>query len=119
MQLRDHHGPGGDGVRTIYAIPAPDSMRATIEVYGDQDMGWYEWRILDAGRVVYDTGTEGNSHCWGRQYGQAEIALRDALIYASGGPCTDGLSREGQRVLGPVLDDFFRLPQMRTLKGVG
>ena len=63
-------------VKTIYTIPAPDSLSATIEVYGDPENAWYEWRIRDGERVIHDTG--------GRQYGQAEIALRDALMYATG-----------------------------------
>ena len=65
-------------MKTIYTIPAPDSQNATIEVYGDPDNAWYEWRIIDGGRIVQDTSSEG------RQYGQAEIALRDALMVASG-----------------------------------
>jgi hypothetical protein len=36
---------GDREVKTIYRIPAPDSMSATIEVYGDPDNAWYEWRI--------------------------------------------------------------------------
>jgi hypothetical protein len=71
-------------MKTIYTLPAPDSMSATIEVYGDPDNAWYEWRILDGGRTVQDTGTEGHGAFRGRQYGQAEIALRDALMAASG-----------------------------------
>lgn len=61
---------------TIYKIPAPHSNEQQIEVYGDPDMAWYEWRIIDAqGQTIIDTRN--------RQYGQAEIALRDALTYAS------------------------------------
>lgn len=62
-------------VQTIYSIPAPYSMGAMIEVYGDPDMGWYEWRIVADGRVEQDTKEQG--------YGSAEIALRDALMEAS------------------------------------
>jgi hypothetical protein len=29
-------------VKTICTISAPDSMSATIEVYGDPDNAWYE-----------------------------------------------------------------------------
>lgn len=76
-------------MKTIYTIPAPDSLGATIEVYGDPDNAWYEWRILDGGRVVQDTSSEG------RQYGQAEIALRDALMVASG--LRDGYTIEAER----------------------
>jgi hypothetical protein len=28
-------------MKTIYAIPAPDSMSAIIEVHGDPDNAWY------------------------------------------------------------------------------
>jgi hypothetical protein len=63
-------------MNTLYTIPAPDSLSATIEVYGDPENGWYEWRIRDGGRVIHDTSD--------RQYGQAEVALRDALMYATG-----------------------------------
>lgn len=65
-------------MKTIYSIPAPYYLDAVIEVYGDPENVWYEWRIVDGGRVVQDSGTEG------RQYGQAEIALRDALMVATG-----------------------------------
>ena len=67
-------------MKTIYTVPAPDSISAVIEVYGDPENAWYEWKIIDGGRAVRDTGNEG------RQYGQAEIALRDALMCASGMP---------------------------------
>lgn len=42
-----------------------------IEVYGEPDMGWYEWRILERGAVIHDTRDAG--------YGSPAIALRDAL----------------------------------------
>lgn len=71
-------------MQTIYAMPAPDSMSAMIEVYGDPENAWYEWRIIDGGRTVLDTGAEGHNTFQGRQYGQAEIALRDALMFATG-----------------------------------
>jgi hypothetical protein len=29
-------------MKTIYSLPAPDSMSAIIEVYGDPDNAWYE-----------------------------------------------------------------------------
>lgn len=69
---------------TIYTIPAPDSVSAVIEVYGEPENAWYEWRILESGRAVRDTGNESYAAFQGRQYGQAEIALRDALMFASG-----------------------------------
>lgn len=65
-------------IKTIYTIPAPYTINVTIEVYGDPDNAWYEWRIIDGKHVEKDTG-DGQ----GCQYGQAEIALRDALIFAS------------------------------------
>lgn len=68
----------------LYRVPTPYSMGdAMIEVYGDPEMGWYEWRILEHGRITQDTGQEGTAFCPGRQYGIAVIALRDALIEAS------------------------------------
>ena len=47
--------------KVIYTIPAPNSIGALIEVYGEPENAWYEWRIIDGGRVVQDTGTEGHS----------------------------------------------------------
>jgi len=74
-------------MKTVYTIPAPDSLNAQIEVYGEPENAWYEWRIIiDGGGTVRDTGTEGHGPFQGRQYGQAEIALRDALMFASGLP---------------------------------
>lgn len=77
-------------MKTIYTIPAPDSLGAMIEVYGEPENAWYEWRILDGGHIVQDTGKEGHAAFEGRQYGQAEIALRDALMVASGLPDPTG-----------------------------
>jgi hypothetical protein len=82
-------------MKTIYTIPAPDSLGAQIEVYGEPENAWYEWRIIDGGRTVRDTGTEGHSAFQGRQYGQAEIALRDALMVASG--LKDGHTMESEQ----------------------
>jgi hypothetical protein len=70
-------------MKTIYRVPAPNYRDAVIEVYGEPSQAWYEWRLLDAGRVVHDTGTEGTHAFQGRQYGQPEIALRDALIFST------------------------------------
>ena len=72
-------------LKTIYSVPCPDSLQGLIEVYGEPENAWYEWRLVDCGRIVRDTGTEGHAAFQGRQYGQAEIALRDALIYVTGG----------------------------------
>ncbi|MDE1999802.1 MAG: hypothetical protein KGI52_12865 [Burkholderiales bacterium] len=60
----------------IYRIPAPYSQGETqIVVYGEPDMGWYEWRVETIGKVMRDTKDKG--------YGCAEIALRDALVATS------------------------------------
>lgn len=69
----------------FHKVDAPYSMDAVIEVYGGDGEGWSEWRIVDgAGETVQDTGTEGAGTFRGRQYGSPEIALRDALMVASG-----------------------------------
>lgn len=63
-------------MKTIHSIPVPFSMGdAMIEVYGEPDMGAYEWRVVASGKVERDTKNQG--------YGNAEIALRDALIAMS------------------------------------
>ena len=79
-------------MKVMYRVPAPynDGM---IEVYGDPENAWYEWRILADERIVQDTGVEA------RQYGQAEIALRDALMVASG--LEDGYTTQCARSRGP------------------
>lgn len=62
-------------IKTIYEIPAPFTSH-TIEVYGDSDNGYYEWRLVSRnGEILRDT----KDQC----YGNAEIALRDALIACS------------------------------------
>ena len=77
----------------IYKIPAPDSMTYCIEVYGDRAQAWYEYRVLDGtGTVIVDTGSEGS---FGRQYGQAEVALRDALMWSTG--MADGYTQDAER----------------------
>jgi hypothetical protein len=70
-------------MKTIYTIPAPDTLESVIEVYGDPENGWYEWRIIEQGKAVKDTGKEDHGTFRGRGYGQAEIALRDALMFAT------------------------------------
>jgi hypothetical protein len=82
-------------MKTIYTIPAPDSIGAVIEVYGEPENVWYEWRIIDGGRTVRNSGTEGHSAFQGWQYGQAEIALCDALMAASG--LKDGYTMEAEQ----------------------
>jgi hypothetical protein len=54
-------------MKTVYTIPAPDSFSGQIEVYGEPENAWYEWRIIDGGRIVQDTGTEGSSVFQGRR----------------------------------------------------
>ena len=77
----------------IYNIPAPDSMHNVIEIYGDRGQAWYEYRVLDGtGTVIVDTGAEGS---FGRQYGQPEVALRDALMWSTG--MADGYTQDAER----------------------
>lgn len=61
----------------IYTVAHPYRGSARIEVYGEADMGWYEWRIVENGAVSRDTGRDGAGQ--GLGYGSPEIALRDAL----------------------------------------
>jgi len=81
-------------IHTIYKIPAPDSMHQVIEIYGDRAQAWYEYRVLDGttGAVILDTASEGS---FGRQYGQPEIALRDALMHCTG--MADGYTQDAER----------------------
>lgn len=65
----------------IYTVNHPFITEGRIEVYGEADMGWYEWRIIDKGAVSHDTAREGNGQ--GLGYGSPEIALRDALVVAT------------------------------------
>lgn len=59
-------------MQILYKIPAPYTARnEMIEVYGEPDMGWYEWRVVEGGAVLRDTKN--------KLYDCAEIALRDAL----------------------------------------
>lgn len=60
----------------LYTVPTPFGVDEFIDVYGQPDMGWYEWRVRTAaGVVLRDTKNHG--------YGNAEIALRDALVATS------------------------------------
>lgn len=70
----------------FHQIDVPFSLSAVIEVYGGCGEGWSEWRIINDSKTVQDTGSEGSSSCPGRQYGSPQIALRDALMVASGLP---------------------------------
>lgn len=64
-------------VVVLYCVPAPwCAGGGVVEVYGDPEMGWYEWRVIRAdGCVVRDSRDQG--------YGVPEIALRDGLVEAS------------------------------------
>ena len=87
-------------MKILYQIPAPNSIDGVIEVYGEPKEGWYEYRITEGGRTVKDTGQEGHAAFQGRQYGQAETALRDALMTSSGmkdGYAVESENREKQR----------------------
>lgn len=57
----------------FYRVPCPYSPDQEVVVYGEPDMGAYEWRHEGpSGVILHDTKTAG--------YGSAEVALRDALI---------------------------------------
>ena len=70
-------------IQTVYDIPAPNMREAKIVVYGDPSNAWYEWQVIQEDRIIKDTIEEGSELLRGRQYGQAEIALRDALIFCT------------------------------------
>ena len=66
----------------IYSVPAPYDAGHVIQVFGETDMGSYDWRVVNsllvpgaAGYVVRYVGLQG--------YGVPEIALRDALVAMS------------------------------------
>ena len=69
-------------MKSFYKLPHPESGKSSdfVEVYGIDGMASYEFRIY-CGGAVYDTGSIG----YGSSYGSPEIALRDALIFATGG----------------------------------
>jgi len=65
-----------ENITTFYRIPAPYSMGDTfIEVWGDGENAWYEWRAVQGGKILKESKEQG--------YGSPEIALRDALIAMS------------------------------------
>lgn len=72
-----------ENTTTVYRIPSPYSMafgsQIFVEVYGDPENAWYEWRFRNGDKVENDTGQEEHHGSMGRQYGSPEIALRDAL----------------------------------------
>jgi hypothetical protein len=61
-------------VVVLYTMPVPYGD-GVVEVYGDSDMGSYEYRVVVAGKVTYDTVSAG--------YGNPSIAMRDALVRLS------------------------------------
>lgn len=64
---------------TTHRIERPYAS-GVIEVYREPEMGWYEWRIMDGGTSLHDTGTLSNEDgTVGCKYGSPGIALRDAL----------------------------------------
>jgi len=62
-------------IEVIYRIDRPFAD-GVIEVYGEPDMGWYEWRILSRGEILADSGKVGT---YGMQYGSPAVALRDGI----------------------------------------
>jgi hypothetical protein len=69
---------------TVYDIYAPDTRSVRIVVYeAPPRSACYEWRVVDGERVLHDTINDGSYGFSGRQYFQAETALRDALIWCT------------------------------------
>lgn len=71
-------------IEVIYRIDRPFAP-GVVEAYGEPDMGWYEWRIIEGdrdeirkggGKVLADSGKHGS---YGQQYGSPALALRDGL----------------------------------------
>lgn len=71
-------------IEVIHRIDRPFTEGA-IEVYGEPDMGRYEWRVVYAGKVLEDSGKRGT---YGQQYGSAAVALRDAINWDIGEEAT-------------------------------
>lgn len=65
-------------MKSFYKLPHPESGKSSdfVEVYGMDGMACYDFRIY-CGGVMFDS----KNQC----YGSPEIALRDALIFATGG----------------------------------
>ena len=75
-------------MKTYYRIETGMQNDPTIEVYGDGENGWYEWRLTwPDNRVPVETDDAG--------YGSPEVALRDALCFVYGRPM-EGLSLKPQ-----------------------
>lgn len=62
------------GHAEFYNIQQPYT-EGRIIVYGERDMGWYDYVIVDSSGLTESRTDKG--------YGSPEIALRDALIEAS------------------------------------
>lgn len=62
------------GYDEFYNIQQPYT-EGRIIVYGERDMGWYDYVIVDSSGLTESRTDKG--------YGSPEIALRDALIEAS------------------------------------
>ena len=62
------------GYDEFYNIQQPYT-EGRIIVYGERDMGWYDYAIVDSSGLTESRTDKG--------YGSPEIALRDALIEAS------------------------------------
>lgn len=81
----------------LHTIEVPYQWDHWIEVYGGDGEGWYEWRIVGPkAKVIRDTGKEGSASFPGRQYGNPQVALRDALMVATDMP--DPFDQAMQRV---------------------
>lgn len=63
------------GNQTYYDIQQPYT-NGRIIVYGQGEMAWYDYVLIDSEGLTESRSDVG--------YGSAEIALRDALIEASG-----------------------------------
>lgn len=62
------------GYEQFYNIQQPYT-EGRIIVYGERDMGWYDYVIVDSNGLTQSRSDKG--------YGSPEIALRDGLIEAS------------------------------------
>ena len=72
---------------TTHIVKFPHDSEKLIEVYGEIESADYEWLFKTIDNVIIkDTINDGEKNWPGRHYGSAEIALRDALMVASGMP---------------------------------
>lgn len=67
----------GDDTVIFHEIERPWAP-GVVQVYGDPDNAWYEWRLLDGSGAVERDSADVGQH--GMGYGNTRIALRDALI---------------------------------------